>query len=117
MKTRRSALLRIAAAAAVIATSGSAHAVLLDRGPQDPTLLFPTWYRDLNGLALKECLSQQPSPNPNAGNLPMCFALNPDPLGFAGNVGPEVFYTNLTARLGGRNAQGAGFFMTYVAAL
>ena len=117
MKTRRSALLRIAAAAAVIATSGSAHAVLLDRGPQDPTLFFPLWYRDLNGLALKECLSTQPSPNPNAGNLPMCFPQNPDPLGFPGNVGPEVFYSDVTAKLGKAGAGGAGFSLTYVGAL
>src|ERR671936_2841441 len=97
MQTRNSALLRMAAAAAILATTGTANAVLLDHGPGDPTLVFPTWYRDLNGLALQECLSQTPSPNPGAALKPMCFPLNPDPAGFAGNVGPEIFYNDLAA--------------------
>jgi Big-like domain-containing protein len=109
-------LLRLCAAS-ILATAGSAHAVLLDRGPQDPLLTFPLWYRDQNGLALQECLSKTPSPNPGALSLPMCFALNPDPLGFPGNVGPEVFYSNVTVKLGKAAAAGAGFSTTYLAAL
>jgi hypothetical protein len=100
MKTRSIALLRMAAAVAVLVSSGTAHAVLLDHGPADPTLVFPTWYRDTNGLALAECKSQTPSPNGLAGGLPMCFPPNPDPAGFAGNVGPESFYSDLSVILG-----------------
>jgi Big-like domain-containing protein len=100
MKTRSITLLRMAAAVAVLVSSGTAHAVLLDHGPADPTLVFPTWYRDTNGLALAECKSQTPSPNGLAGGLPMCFPPNPDPAGFPGNVGPESFYSDLTVILG-----------------
>ncbi|HET9595182.1 MAG TPA: Ig-like domain-containing protein [Anaeromyxobacteraceae bacterium] len=114
MKTRRS-LLRACAAALVTLASLPAHAVLLDRGPGDPTLLFPQWYRDLNGLALKECLSQSPSPNGVAGT--MCFPLNPDPAGFAGNVGPEIFYNDLNVNLAKAGTGGGGFSLRYIAAL
>ncbi len=48
MKTR-SLLLRLAAALAVVASAPPASAALLDHGPGDPVLLFPTWYRDLDG--------------------------------------------------------------------
>jgi len=85
------------AALALALTAPPAGAVLLDHGPADPTLVFPIWYRDLNGLALKECLSTVPSPNPGAAAKPMCFPLNPDPAGFPGNVGPEIFYNGVTA--------------------
>jgi Big-like domain-containing protein len=107
------ALLRAAAAAAAIALAGTAHAVLLDHGPGDPVLTFPLWYRDLNGLAVQECLSQTPSVNPGAGLKPMCFPRNPDPTGFAGNVGPEIFYNALTSSLAGPG----GFSLKYVLAL
>src|SRR5919201_2756800 len=114
MKTHRSALLRLAAAAAVLASSGTAHAVLLDHGPGDPTLLFPTWYRDLNGLALQQCLSQTADPNPGALGKPFCFPLNPDPTGFPGNVGPEVFYSDLVMLVQKGNP---AFSLRYIAAL
>src|SRR5919197_5709097 len=111
MKTR-SSLLRLAAAATVLVSSGTAHAVLLDHGPQDPILVFPTWYRDLDGLALKQCLSTTPSSNPGAAAGPMCFPWATDPAGFPGNAGAEIFYSNLTALL-----KGPGFLGRYVAAL
>ena len=113
-----SSLLQLAAAALVVATASPAYAVLLDRGPQDPTLVFPIWYRDLNGLALQECLSKTQSPNAGAAG-PMCFPANPDPAGFAGNVGPEIFYTDLNIALG-KGAAAASvntFAMRYIAAL
>src|SRR5690349_21823683 len=113
MKTS-SALLRIAAALTLSLSAVSARAVLLDHGPADPTLTFPIWYRDLNGVALKECLSTTPSPNLGAAGKPMCFPLNPNPAGFPGNVGPEVFYNAVTVALG---KGGTTFSMTYVAAL
>ena len=75
---------------AALAAAHPALAALQDRGPQDPTLVFPLWYRDLNGTAVGQCLSQVQSPNPAAGLKPMCFPLNPDPTGFAGNVGPTT---------------------------
>jgi hypothetical protein len=115
MKTRSIALLRLAAAAAVLVSSGTAQAVLLDHGPADPKLTFPTWYRDTNGLALQECLSTTPSPNGLAGGLPMCFPANPDPAGFAGNVGPELFYSDMSVILG--KAIGSTFKGRYLAAL
>src|SRR5512140_784842 len=99
MKTRTAALLRFAAAAAFLATAGDARAVLLDHGPADPTLVFPIWYRDLGGLALKQCLSTTAGPNLADAGKPLCFPLNPDPAGFAGNVGPEVFYNGLVAKV------------------
>jgi len=114
MKTRISALLRMAAAVAVALSSGTAHAVLLDHGPSDPTLLFPQWYRDLNNLPLGLCLSQNPSPNALAGLKPMCFPLAADPAGFPGNVGAEVFYNNINQKFGKGTT---GFKMSYVAGL
>lgn len=81
--------IRLALAGSVLA-SGMAGAVLLDHGPSDPLLTWPQWYRDTNGLALGLCKSQVTSPNGGAG--PMCFPPAPDPNGFVGNVGPEMFY-------------------------
>jgi Bacterial Ig domain len=112
MKTSSLVLLRFAAAIAAITIAPSTHAVLLDHGPADPTLVFPIWYRDLNGVALKECLSTVPSPNLGALGKPMCFPLNPNPGGFPGNVGPEVFYNGLNI-----SVTGPAFDLKYVAAL
>src|SRR5690242_4682756 len=103
-RSRRSVTAAAITAAAAILAANPAQAILLDHGPQDPTLVFPTWYRDLNGLALQPCLSQTPSPNPGAGLKPMCFPRNPDPAGFPGNVGTEIFYTDLSTTLGGSGA-------------
>ncbi|HET9598636.1 MAG TPA: Ig-like domain-containing protein [Anaeromyxobacteraceae bacterium] len=105
-------LLRVSAAALAVVCASTADAVLLDHGPADPVLVFPQWYRDLNGLALSECLSKTLDPNPGAGSFPLCFPANPDPAGFAGNVGPEVFYNDLVTKVKGPN-----FSMNYIAAL
>jgi Big-like domain-containing protein len=120
MKKLSKTLLRVAAAVSLLTTALPAHATLLDHGPGDPVLTFPIWYRDLNGLAVKPCLSTSPSPNAAlAAGKPMCFPINPDPAGFAGNVGPEVFYNALTVGIGKGAAQGSSttFAMTYVASL
>jgi Big-like domain-containing protein len=109
---KNSLTLRLAAAVALVLSANSAQAILLDHGPSDPVLVFPTWYRDLNGVAVKECLSTVPSPNPGALGKPMCFPLNPDPAGFAGNVGPEVFYNGFNASL-----SGPAFSLKYIASL
>lgn len=53
---------------------------------------YPAWYRDYTNQALDPCFSTTPSPDPAAGGAPMCFPTAPDPLGFAGNWGPEAFY-------------------------
>ncbi|HET9595516.1 MAG TPA: Ig-like domain-containing protein [Anaeromyxobacteraceae bacterium] len=111
MKSTRLTL-RLVAAALLATTAVPAHAVLLDHGPADPLLVFPIWYRDLNGLAMKECLSTVASPNPGSLGKPMCFPLNPDPAGFAGNVGPEVFYNGLNMAV-----SGPAFSLKYVAAV
>jgi hypothetical protein len=115
MKASSPALLRIAAVTALLASSGSAHAVLQDHGPGDSVLVFPLWYRDLNGLALQLCRSTTPSPNPNAGLKPMCIALpSPDAAGFPGNVGPEIFYSRILASVGKGTG---GFSMKYLTGL
>jgi hypothetical protein len=113
MVTNKMKLLRITAAALAVVSASTARAVLLDHGPGDPVLAFPIWYRDLNNLPLKECLSQVASPNAAAAGKPMCFPANPDPAGFAGNVGPEIFYTDLNLALNGAS----GMSVRYVAAL
>ncbi|MFL5271959.1 MAG: Ig-like domain-containing protein [Anaeromyxobacteraceae bacterium] len=114
----RNALALFAAIAAALAPAPAA-AALLDRGPADPLLLFPRWYRDLNGTAVGLCKSQVASPNPAAGVGPMCFALAPDPAGFPGNLGPELFYNDLTVAIGTGAAAGgtSTFALRYVAAL
>jgi Big-like domain-containing protein len=114
----RKTLALLAAGAASLAPVPAA-AALLDKGPADPQLLFPRWYRDLNGTAVGLCKSQVPSPNAAAGLGPMCFALAPDPAGFPGNLGPELFYNDLTVDIGtGAAAGGASAFaLRYVAAL
>jgi hypothetical protein len=112
MKTRLAASLRFAAAVAILATSGTAHAVLLDHGPLDPTITFPIWYRDLNGTAVQQCRSTTSSPNPNSALAPFCFPFGPDPAGFPGNLGGELFYSDFTSTVAGN-----GFRLRYVAAL
>ncbi|MEI6270215.1 MAG: Ig-like domain-containing protein [Methylococcaceae bacterium] len=72
--------------------SGMASAVLLDHGPGDANLLWPQWYRDTTGLAIGLCKSTAVSPNAAGGVGGMCFPVAPDPAGFAGNIGPEMFY-------------------------
>ena len=72
--------------------SGMASAVLLDHGPGDATLLWPQWYRDTTGLAIGLCKSKALSPNGAGGVGTMCFPPAPDPAGFPGNIGPEMFY-------------------------
>jgi hypothetical protein len=114
MKTPNVNLTRTLVALAAVATAFPALAALQDRGPQDPTLVFPQWYRDLNQTAVGLCTSQVPSPNPLAGLKPMCFPATTDPTGFAGNLGPELFYNNLTVTVG---KGGGGFSMKYLAAL
>lgn len=105
--------------AALLLAAAPASAALLDRGPQDPTLVFPQWYRDLNGTALGLCLSQAASPNPGAAGKPMCFPLAADPNGFAGNLGPEIFYNNLNVLIGKGAASGGAnnFALRYIAGL
>jgi hypothetical protein len=115
MVSHMKVLLRSSAAAVAVLYASTAGATLLDHGPGDPTLVFPQWYRDLNGLALSECLSQTPSPNGGAAGKPMCFPQNPDPTGFPGNVGPEIFYNDLNVLIGKGAAQ--GFSLRYIAAL
>ena len=102
--------------AALAATIGvqPALAALQDHGPQDPTLVFPQWYRDLNGTPVGLCTSQAQSPNPAAGLKPMCFPATTDPAGFAGNLGPELFYNNLTVTVQKRNP---AFSLKYLGAL
>ena len=105
---------RLLAAFAAMLAAAPALAALQDHGPADPVLLYPQWYRDLNGTALGLCKSQAQSPNPAAGLAPMCFPIAPNPLGFAGNVGDEIFYADMNALItGGAN----GFTMRYLAAL
>ena len=112
-------LTRLLSLAAALLVAIPAQAALLDRGPQDPTLVFPIWYRDLNGAALGLCLDQSPSPNPASGLKPFCFPQAPNAAGFPGNLGPEIFYNNLTVTVGkGAAAGGASSFaMKYLAAL
>jgi Big-like domain-containing protein len=118
----RTALLkttRLLALAAALIGALPAQAALLDKGPPDPTLIFPQWYRDLDGTAVGLCKSQVPSPNSVAGLGPMCFPLAADPAGFAGNVGGEIFYNNLNVLISKGAAAGgtSTFALRYVAAL
>jgi hypothetical protein len=106
---------RLLAAVAMILTAVQpARAALQDRGPQDPTMVFPQWYRDLNQTAVGLCTSQAQSPNPLAGLAPMCFPKVTDPTGFAGNLGPELFYNDLTVLVQKGNPN---FSLRYLAAL
>jgi hypothetical protein len=119
MQSRSAKSVAVLVTAVALLTAAPVHAALLDRGPGDPTLLFPQWYRDLNGTAVGLCKSQAQSPNPAAGLAPMCFPLAADPAGFAGNVGGEIFYNNLTVAIGKGAAAGgtSTFALRYIAAL
>jgi hypothetical protein len=105
--------------AAALLAAAPALAALQDRGPQDPTLVYPQWYRDLDGTAVGLCRSQAPSPNAAAGLGPMCFPLPTDPAGFPGNFGPEAFYSNLNVLIGKGAAAGGSstFALHYIAGL
>jgi hypothetical protein len=112
--------IRLALAGSVLA-SGVAVAALQDFGGiadnsgtgLTPALLnWPAWYRDNNNLSLGLCKSQAPSPNAGAAGAPMCFPIAPNTAGFAGNVGDEIFYTNLNA-----NITNGGIDLRYVTAL
>jgi hypothetical protein len=118
MTFRTQNTIRLLAVTAALIAGAPAQAALLDRGPQDPTLVFPQWYRALDGTAVGLCLAQDASPNA-AGGKPMCFPLVNDPNGFAGNIGPEVFYNNLNVLIGkGAAAGGANTFaLRYIAGL
>ncbi|MCX7084107.1 MAG: Ig-like domain-containing protein [Methylococcales bacterium] len=84
--------------------TGVANAVLLDHGPADPNLTWPSWYRDNNGLALGLCKSASP----------MCLPTAPDPAGFAGNVGAEMFYNMVEFK---STKTGSDFQYRYLAGL
>jgi Bacterial Ig domain len=101
-----------AAVLAVALSSNVARATLQDHGPLDPTITFPTWYRDPTGVALQMCRSTTQSPNAAAGLGAFCFPTPADPTGFPGNIGGEIFYADASATLAG-----PAFSMKYVAAL
>ncbi|MEI6336757.1 MAG: Ig-like domain-containing protein, partial [Methylococcaceae bacterium] len=97
--------------------SGMASAVLLDHGPGDANLLWPQWYRDTNGLAIGLCKSTALSPNVAVGGATgMCFPPAFDPAGFAGNIGPEMFY-NMAEFSSKTNPTGTDFQYRIMAAL
>jgi Big-like domain-containing protein len=76
-----------------------ASAALRDHGPVDTATGFPAWYRDTTGVAMQPCLSQTPSPNLAAAGAPMCFPIVPNPQGYPGNLGTEVFYASANSLL------------------
>lgn len=92
-----------------VLVSGVANAILQDHGPGDATLAWPLWYRDNNNLALGLCKSKAASPV--AGGT-YCFPTPNDPAFFAGNIGGEVFYTNLNV-----NVTNPSIDLRYVTAL
>ncbi len=101
-----------ATALAVALSASPAWATLKDHGPLDPVVTFPIWYRDLDGVAVQQCRSTTQSPNAAAGFAAMCFPIVPDPTGFAGNLGGELFYTNANTAVAG-----PGFTLKYVSAM
>jgi hypothetical protein len=111
MKTLTHTLLRLAVALALV-SAVTAEAALQDHGPGDPVISAPIWYRDLNGLPLQMCRSTTLSPNPAGGLFPMCFPAAVDPAAFPGNIGPEAFYADASAKL-----TGPGFSMLWLGAL
>lgn len=84
--------------------SGISYAQLLDHGPLNPVITFPDWYRDTEGLALTPCTSSSQ----------YCFPLAPNPAGFVGNIGDEVFY-NLVEFV--NTTTGSDFQYRYMGAL
>ncbi|MCX7084105.1 MAG: Ig-like domain-containing protein [Methylococcales bacterium] len=101
IKLRRSIQMVLAGS---MCLTGVANAVLLDHGPADPLLTWPSWYRDNNGLALGLCQSAST----------MCLPTVADVTGFAGNVGPEMFYNAVQFK--GLNT-GSDFQYNYLAGL
>ena len=112
MTTRNLGSILGMAVAALLFGARPASAALLDRSPSPApcttscpsapgNLVFPQWYRDSTGLALALCNDVVPSPNvPVVGDpalTSMCVLAPPipDPLGFAGNSGAELFYNFL----------------------
>ncbi len=112
---KRTQIARVVSSILLAGAASGAFAQLQDRGPSDPTLLWPQWYRDTNGTALGLCKNQVASPNAVAGGAPMCFALVPEAAGFAGNQGPEIFYNMIEYRQKPGAAVGLNF--RYLAAL
>ena len=92
------------ALAGSLLASGMASAVLLDHGPSDPVITFPSWYRDTEGLALGLCRS----------TTAFCFPLAANPAGFAGNIGDEAFYSLVEFK---NIATGSDFQYRYLGAL
>ena len=107
-KNRLRQFIRLALVGSVM-VSNMASAVLQDHGPSDPTLTWPMWYRDTNGLALGKCQS--------TSNF--CFPLISEPAGFAGNIGPEIFYNlvEFKGAVGTPTATGSDFEYRYLGAL
>ena len=113
--------IQLALAGSVLA-SGMAAAALQDFGgvadnsgsgiTPAAILNWPAWYRDNGSLPVGLCKSQAPSPDPAAGGFPMCFAITPNPAGFAGNLGDEIFYVNLNAFI-----DNGGIKLRYISAL
>ena len=109
MKTRTKNILRqsirLILSGSMLMT-GAADAVLFDHGPSDPTITFPQWYRDEEGLALGLCRSTST----------YCFPLTANPAGFLGNIGDEAFY-NLVQFVGTSATTGNDFEYRYLGAL
>jgi hypothetical protein len=102
-KTMLRKAIQIALAGSVLA-SGMASAKLLDHGPNDAVITFPSWYRDTEGLALGLCRSA----------TAFCFPLAANPAGFAGNIGDEAFYNLVEFK---NTATGSDFQYRYLGAL
>lgn len=92
------------ALAGTLLFNSAAEAELQDHGPGDAVVQFPQWYRDNNGLALGLCKSTSNN----------CFPITPNPAGFAGNVGDEIFYNLVEFK---STATGSDFQYRYLAAL
>ncbi|MEI6706251.1 MAG: hypothetical protein WCK96_03840 [Methylococcales bacterium] len=107
-KNRLRQFIRLALVGSVL-VSNMASAVLQDHGPSDPTLTWPLWYRDTNGLALSKCQSTSA----------FCFPLISDPNGFPGNIGPEIFYNlvEFKGAVGTPTGTGSDFEYRYLGAL
>ena len=95
--------IQVAIAGSMLA-SGVASAVLIDQGPADPTITFPQWYRDADGLAMGLCRS----------TTAYCFPLVANPAGFVGNIGDEAFYNLIEFK---NTTTGSDFQYRYLGAL